>query len=115
MKYIVIFLLFVSIFCISCSKSCKDVNGDFSNFSTSLRYTYLTIYKFSGSNVKLMSTSKTGSQDYKPGLSQEGSFKADGDKVIMNFGGSDVILNISRDSDGCIKSLSNDIGTYERR
>jgi len=62
-----------------------------------------------------MSTSKTGSQEYKSNGSQEGSFKVDGDKVIMNFGGSDVILNINRSSDECIKSLSNDIGTYERR
>ena len=39
----------------------------------------------------------------------------DGEKVIANFGGSDVTLNINRSSEGCIESLSNDFGTYIKK
>lgn len=116
MKFKLFFILITLILLLqSCTNNCKDVNGDFSQFYTSLRYTQLTTYRFSGSSVKLMSTSKTGSQDYKPGASQEGSFRLDGEKVIMNFGGEDVILNINRSPDGCINSLSNDNGIYEKK
>jgi hypothetical protein len=76
----------------------------------------VTRYKFSGNNVELMAISKTGNQDYKSVSSpQEGSFKVDGEKVIVNFGGSDVTLNINRSSEGCIESLSNDFGTYIKK
>lgn len=100
----------------SCTTTCKDVNGEFSQLSTSIRYTYLTRYKFNGNNVQLMEISKTGNQDYKLVSSpREGSFKVYGEKVIANFGGSDVTLNINRSAEGCIESLSNDFGTYIKK
>jgi len=109
-------IFFICLTISSCTNICKDVNGEFSQLSTSIRYTYVTRYKFSGNNVELMAISKTGNQDYKSVSSpQEGSFKVDGEKVIANFGGSDITLNINRSSEGCIESLSNDFGTYIKK
>jgi hypothetical protein len=99
----------------SCTNSCKDVEGKFSSFSTSLRYDYLFTYKFSNGKVSLMNTSRTGiGAEYKSGTTQEGTYDVQDDRITMNFGGYDVYLNINRSSDGCISSLSNDESEYNR-
>ncbi len=116
MKYCFAFIVSTILFasCVS-KKSCKDLNGKFSEFSTNSNSTNLTTYEFDGNSVKLMSMSKYGKQEYKSDGTQNGKFNVDGDKVVMNFGGSDVTLIINRNSDGCVISLSNDIATYEKR
>ncbi len=112
MKHLLITCM--SILLISCSKNCKELNGKFSMLTTSIRYTYYDVYEFKGNTVTMMSVSKIGSGDYKPGVTQRGNFKVDGDRVVANFGGSDVMLSINRSSDGCINSISNEIGTFKR-
>lgn len=109
-------IFFICLTISSCTNTCKDVNGEFSQLSTSIRYSNLTRYKFSGSSIQLMSMSKRENQDFKLDIpSQEGNFKVVGEKVIANFGGADVILKINRSSEGCIESLSNDFGTYMKK
>ena len=62
-----------------------------------------------------MNTSRTGiGAEYKSGTTQEGTYDVQGDRITMNFGGSDVYLTINRSSDGCITSLSNDESEYTR-
>jgi hypothetical protein len=114
MKKLIVLTMFSLVF-FSCANDCKDVNGTFSEITTGLRYSFASAYIFSGNEVRLTMISKKGSQDYKSDGSDVGNFKIDNEKVIMNFGGSDVILIINRNADGCIQSLSSTNTTYEKR
>ena len=109
-------LFCLCLFLVSCADNCKNINGKFSSFSTSLRYDYLFTYDFNDGEVRLLNTSRTGiGADYKSGNTQTGTYEVKGEEVVMNFGGSDVILVINRDANGCISSLSNEDSIYERQ
>jgi hypothetical protein len=103
------------LFFASCGNDCKSLSGNtFIQVSTGNRYSYATSYKFSGSSVSLLAMTKIGSDEFKKTSSQEGSYSIDGDKVKINFGGSDVYLDLNKSSEGCIEALSNQFGLYER-
>ena len=108
-----IILIFITT---SCSDNCKSLNGNkFINFSSGIRYSYITSYKFSGNSVSMLSMSKVGSDEYKKDNSQEGYYSINGENIRLNFGGSDVYLFINKNSEGCITSLSNELGTYQKK
>jgi hypothetical protein len=64
-------------------------------------------YKFNSGNVTSSSGSKVGNSDWKFETPQKGKYNINGDRITMNFGGSDVYLTIKRSKEGCITSLSN--------
>jgi hypothetical protein len=72
------------------------ISGQYSQFSYGNTISTLSTYDFgSFGKVKYMNSSKiSNSKDF---YSSEGSYKIEGDNVIMNFGGRNVILNISSD------------------
>ena len=103
------------LFFVSCGNDCKSLSGNtFIQVSTGNRYSYATSYKFSGSSVSLLAMSKIGSGEFKKTSSQEGSYSIDGDKVKLNFGGSNVYLDLSKSTEGCIEAISNEFGDYEK-
>ena len=96
------------------SGNCNVVIGEFNQLILGNRYTYSTRYSFDEDKVSMLSMSKVGSGEFKKDGRSEGTFRIVNDEVIMNFGGSDVKLNITKDSKGCIRFLSNEFGQYER-
>ena len=105
---------FISIFLISCSSNCKTLSGKtFVGGTYDNRYSYVTSYEFSGNNVTLLSMSKIGEGEYKKDNRQEGVYSIQGDLIVLNFGGTDVTLNINRESNGCIELLTNEFGSYK--
>ena len=96
------------------SGNCNVVTGEFNQLIIGNRRTYSTRYSFDEDKVSMLSMSKVGSGEFKKDGRSEGTFRIVNDEVIMNFGGSDVKLNITKDSKGCIRFLSNEFGQYER-
>ena len=106
--------VFISIFLISCSSNCETLSGNtFVGGTYGNRYSYVTSYEFSGNKVTLLSMSKVGEGEYKKDNRQEGVYSVQGDVIVSNFGGTDVTLNINRESNGCIESLTNEFGSYK--
>jgi hypothetical protein len=106
-----IIVLFVQLFN---SNDCKSISGkSFSESSLNQRYKWMFTYKFNNGNVTLSSGSKVGNSDWKFETPQKGKYNIKGDRITMNFGGSDVYLTIKRSNEGCITSLSNNSTTYK--
>lgn len=109
------FLFFISVFLISCSNNCRTLSGNtFVGGTYGSRYSYVTSYEFSDSKVILLSMSKVGEDEYKKTNRQEGSYTIQGEQIVLNFGGSDVKLYITRESNGCIDLLTNEFGSYKK-
>ena len=99
----------------ACGNNCKSLSGNtFIQVSSGNRYSYATSYKFSGSSVSLLAMTKIGSDEFKKTSSQEGSYSIEGDRVKLNFGGSNVYLDLSKSTEGCIDAISNEFGDYEK-
>ena len=108
--------VFISIFLISCSSNCKTLSGNtFVGGTYGNRYSYATSYEFSGNKVTLLSMSQVGGGEYKKDNRQEGVYSIQGDIITINFGGTDVKLNIERESNGCIIFLTNEFGSYKKK
>lgn len=86
-------LIFISISLVSCS----DISGRYSQINIG----YLGIdnsissYEFGMFGSVKYSLSTSGSRSSNSYKSHNGKFKADGDRLILNFGGSDRILSVS--------------------
>ena len=102
-------LLFLTFSISSCGGGCTKLNGSYKHFEyyQASGGSSLKTYEFSGNKVKIYSGWQTNRETkLKSDSSTQGNFRMEEDKIIMNFGGSDVFGYVNRDSNGCISSLS---------
>ncbi len=113
LKIILVSTFVVLIFQLFNSDDCKSLSGKiFSQSSLNQSYKWMFTYEFQNENVTLSSGKKSGTGEWKFDNSQNGKYKLEGDRIIMNFGGNDVYMTINRSSGGCISSISNNSETY---
>ena len=93
----------------SCTDSCKDIDGEYSKFDmgkvSGKDSNTLATYELNDGYIELRTSYKNG-DTYDSAPTAKGNYHVEGDRVIANFGGSDRELNIDRNSNGCIESLS---------
>lgn len=95
----------------SCLNDCKSVNGFWISYSEETGGSYLDFNEYRGT-VTIGFTHETSALSGKySGRSTDVTYSVSGDEIMMNG----IYCTISRDSNGCVESITKQGITYTRK